>query len=53
MPDTIDGGNVDTVGDRVAPLDRPPSVVLRRSLSLAFGGNPADCAGIEQDLGPA
>ena len=42
VADTIDGGDVDTVGDRVATLDRAPGVVLRGAVGLALGRHPPE-----------
>ena len=50
MPDAVDGGDINAVGDGVGALDGLPRIILRRAELLFLRRVPADGRGIEQHL---
>src|ERR1700733_7886006 len=50
MADTVDGCDIDAVGDSVGPLDGLPCVVLRCSESFLLRRMPADGGGIKEQI---
>src|ERR1700722_10761463 len=50
MADTVDGGDIDAIGDCMGPLNGLPRVILRRSKGLLLRRMPADRGGIKEQI---